>query len=82
MQLCISLPWKLWKLTKRAVFDVCNGVVISHCIAFQKAYYYYKDVSCSQMQAVEQELERLLPGKQIRETACLIVIILIVIIAN
>ncbi|KAL9988085.1 hypothetical protein ACROYT_G002487 [Oculina patagonica] len=28
---------------------------------YQKAHYYYKDVSCSQMQEVEQELERLLP---------------------
>ena len=30
----------------------------------QETHYYYKDVSCSQMQVVEQELERLLPGKQ------------------
>lgn len=29
----------------------------------QKAHYYYKDVSCSQMQEVEKELERLLPGE-------------------
>ncbi|XP_020627014.1 uncharacterized protein LOC110064318 [Orbicella faveolata] len=30
---------------------------------YQKAYFYYKSINCSKMQEVEQELERLLPGK-------------------
>lgn len=49
--------------TLEADSTVSNEVVISHYFAFQKAYFYYKSINCSKMQEVEQELERLFPGK-------------------
>ena len=63
--------------TLEADSTVSYGVVISHHFAFQKAYFYYKIVNCSKMQEVEQELERLLPGKSyIQKIGCFICIIL------
>jgi len=31
---------------------------------FQKAYFFYKVVNCTQIKTVEQELDNLLPGKK------------------
>ena len=36
---------------------------------FQKAYFFYKVVSCTQIKAVEQELHNLVPGKRAKRAS-------------
>ena len=74
-KLSVNVSFFSWIFSRLRV--LCLRFVIKliiHSFLLQEAHYYYKDVNCSEMQVVEQELERLLPGKRGEKRMCLMLI--------